>query len=76
MWFRRTITNLQQNSDKPKAGSFMDKTWGNPPSVDQEAQTFLNDFKEKEIPKKLPNTNIKNVRVAVDKSCDYSKWFN
>ena len=63
LWFKRTITNLRQHTDKPKAGSFIDKTWGNPPSIDEEAQKLLTHFREEEIPQVLPETNIKKVRA-------------
>ncbi|KAK3736404.1 hypothetical protein QZH41_017906 [Actinostola sp. cb2023] len=63
-WFKRVITNLEDNTQSQKAGSFIDKVWGGGQgTIDQEAQTFLETLREEDLPKALPPRNIKQYEV-------------
>ncbi|XP_028397582.1 NACHT domain- and WD repeat-containing protein 1-like [Dendronephthya gigantea] len=62
-WFKRVISDLNENIADKKAGSFIDKVWGQS-SADKEAQEYLNTLREVDLPKVLPkkNTNTYNVK--------------
>lgn len=62
-WFKRVITDLDQNVQSQKAGNFVDKDWGSG-TVDHEAQSLLETLREKDVPGVLPKQNIKQYDVA------------
>lgn len=57
-WFKRVITNISDNMSDSNAGKFVDKTWGDPSSVDEPAQQLLNKLREKDLPEVLPSNSI------------------
>ena len=57
-WFKRFITDIDDNIADSNAGKFIDKTWGNPSSVDKPAQQLLNELREKDLPEALASRNI------------------
>lgn len=57
-WFKRVITDLDDNLSDSNSGKFLDKTWGDPSSVDKNAQDLLNKLREKDLPEALPNNNV------------------
>ena len=66
-WFKRVITDIGDNMGDSNAGKFVDKTWGNPSTVDEPAQQLLNKLREKDLPEVLPSSNIIQYNV---------KWHN
>ena len=54
-WFKRVITDI--NIGEKKAGLFVDKPWGSD-TADEEAQTYLTNLREIDLPNVLPETNI------------------
>lgn len=65
-WFKRVISDLNQNIGNKKAGSFVDKIWGKD-DVDEGAQQHLDTLREVDLPKALPKSNINVYNV---------KWSN
>ena len=64
-WFKRTITDLNENSHKPNAGKFLDKCYGdNDSTIDEPAQNLLNTLREQELPKALPHSNVIQYNVS------------
>lgn len=57
-WFKRVITDINDNIADSNTGKFIDKTWGNPSSVDESAQQLLNKLREKDLPEALTNSNV------------------
>lgn len=57
-WFKRVITDINDHIGDSNAGKFVDKTWGNPSSVDEPAQQLLNNLREKDLPEALPSNNV------------------
>lgn len=57
-WFKRVILDLTANIDAKNAGKFIDKTWGEIASVDENAQKLLSTLREKDLPRVLPSENI------------------
>ena len=57
-WFKRVITDLDDNLGDSSSGKFLDKTWGNPSTIDKNAQDLLNKLREKDLPEALPNNNV------------------
>lgn len=57
-WFKRVITDIDDNIADTNAGKFIDKTWGNPSSVDKPAQQLLNELREKDLSDALTSTNV------------------
>ncbi|XP_022788384.1 NACHT domain- and WD repeat-containing protein 1-like [Stylophora pistillata] len=57
-WFRRVITDISDFVTDPNTGKFVDKRWGNPSSVDESAQTLLEELREKDLPEVLSKNNI------------------
>lgn len=63
-WFKRVITNLNDNTQSQKAGSFIDKPYGGDQgAIDKEAQTLLESLREQDLPKVLPSKNIRQYEV-------------
>lgn len=56
-WFKRVITDLRENTHKPKASKFIDKTQ-DASNIDETAQVLLNSLQEEEIPQVLPSNNV------------------
>ena len=57
-WFKRVITDIDDNISDSNAGKFVDKTWGSPSSVDKPAQQLLNKLREKDLPEALPSNSV------------------
>ena len=57
-WFKRVITDINDNMTDSNSGKFIDKTWGNPSSVDESAQQLLNKLREKDLPEALTDNNV------------------
>ena len=57
-WFKRVITDIHDNIGDSNAGKFVDKTWGNPSTVDEPAQQLLNKLREKDLPEALPRNSV------------------
>ena len=66
-WFKRVITDISDNIGDSNVAKFVDKTWGNPSTVDEPAQQLLNKLREKDLPEALPSNNIIQYNV---------KWHN
>ena len=56
-WFKRVITDLRENTHKPKASKFIDKIQ-DASNIDEAAQVLLNSLQEEEIPQVLPSNNV------------------
>ncbi|KAJ7375739.1 hypothetical protein OS493_039208 [Desmophyllum pertusum] len=57
-WFKRVITDIDDKIEDSNTGKFIDKTWGNPSSVDKPAQQLLGKLREKDLPKALTSSNV------------------
>lgn len=57
-WFKRVIKDIDENIADPNTAKFIDKTWGNPSSVDESAQQLLNKLREKDLPEAITNSNV------------------
>ncbi len=57
-WFKRVITDIDDKIEDSNTGKFIDKTWGNPSSVDKPAQQLLNELREKDLPESLSSKNV------------------
>ena len=57
-WFKRVITDINDKVAQPNTGKFLDKTWGNPSSVDASAQQLLQNLREKDLPEALTSNNV------------------
>lgn len=57
-WFKRVITDIDDKIEDTNTGKFIDKTWGNPSSVDMPAQQLLGKLREKDLPEVLTSSNV------------------
>ncbi|XP_068701494.1 protein qui-1-like [Montipora foliosa] len=67
-WFKRVITDINDNMGDSNTGKFVDKTWGSPSSVDEPALQLLHKLKEEDLPVALPSNSVIQYNVKWHKN--------